>query len=67
MVNGFIRRKCIHLGNTLSISSTEHALIDSASTDLNVDTNNLLFKFSFSESTALSSLFQSYCMNVYRK
>ena len=42
MINGFIRRKCIHLGNTLTISSTGHALIDSAITDLNVDTNNLL-------------------------
>ena len=46
--------KCIHLGNTLSTSSTEHALIDSAITDLNIKTNNLLFEFSFSESTTLS-------------
>ena len=59
MINGFIRRKCIYLGNTLTISSTGHALIDSAITDLNVDTNNLLSKLSFSESTTLSSLFQS--------
>ena len=57
--------KCIHLGNTLSTSSTEHALIDSAITDLNIKTNNLLSEFSFSESTTLSRLFQSYCMNVY--
>ena len=56
--------KCIHLGNTLSTSSTEHALIDRAITDLNVKTNNLLSELSFSESTTLSRLFQSYCMNV---
>ena len=53
------------LGNTLSTSSTEHALIDSAITDLNIKTNNLLSEFSFSESTTLSRLFQSYCKNVY--
>ena len=35
--------KCIHLGNTLSTSSTEHALIDSTITDLNINTNNLHF------------------------
>ena len=58
-------KKCIHLGNTLSISSTEHALIDSAITDLNIKTNNLLSELSFSESTTLSKLFQSYCVNVY--
>ena len=52
--------KCVHLGNTLSTSSTEHALIDSAITDINIKTNNLLSEFSFSESTTLSRLFQSY-------
>ena len=46
--------KCIHLGNTLSTSSTKHALIDSAITDINIKTNNLLSEFSFSESTTLS-------------
>ena len=49
--------KCIHFGNTLSTSSTEHALIDSAITDLNIKTNNLLSEFSFSKSTILSRLF----------
>ena len=52
-------KKCIHLGNTLRTSSTEHALIDSAITDINIKTNNLLSEFSFSESTTLSRLFQS--------
>ena len=52
--------KCIHLGNTLSTSSTEHALIDSAITDLNIKTNNLLFEFSFSESTTLSRYYFSH-------
>ena len=57
-------KKCIHLGNTLRTSSTEHALIDSTITDLNIKTNNLLFEFSFSESTTLSRLFQLYCMTA---
>ena len=57
--------KCKHLGNILSTSSTKHALVDSAITDLNIKTNNLLSEISFSESTTLSRLFQSYCMNVY--
>ena len=33
--------------------------------DLNVKTNKLLTKFSFSESITLSRLFKSYCTNVY--
>ena len=49
--------KCIQMGNTLSTSSTEHALIDSAITDINIKTNSLLSEFSFSESTTLSRLF----------
>ena len=55
--------KCIHLGNTLNTSSTEHALVDNAITDLNIKANNLLSEFSFSEPTTFSRLFQSYCMN----
>ena len=47
---------CIHL----STSSTEHALTDSAITDLNVKTNNLLFEFSFSESSTLSRYYFSH-------
>ena len=57
--------KCIHLGNTLSSNSTERSLIDSAITELNIKTNNLLSDFSFSESSTLSILFSSYCMNVH--
>ena len=57
--------KCIHLGNILSSTSREHAMISSSITDLNIKTNNLLSEFSFSESTILSRLFSSYCMNVY--
>ena len=37
--------KCIHLGNTLNLSSIEHAMLDSAIIDLNVKTNNLLLDF----------------------
>ena len=40
-------------------------MLDSAIIDLNVKTNNLLSEFSFSESSTLSRLFKSYCMNVY--
>ena len=40
-------------------------MITSSITDLNIKTNNLLSEFSFSESTTLSRLFSSYCMNVY--
>ena len=57
--------KCIHLGNTLSFTSREHAMMTSSITDLNIKTNNLLSEFSFSESTTLSKLFSSYCMKVY--
>ena len=57
--------KCIHLGNTLSSTSREHAMITSLITDLNIKTNNLLSEFSFGESTTLSRFFSSYCMNVY--
>ena len=57
--------KCIHLGNILSSTSREQAMITSSITDLNIKTNNLLSEFSFNESTTLSRLFRSYCMNVY--
>ena len=57
--------KRTHLSNTLSTSSTEHALIDSTITGINSKTNNLLSEFSFSESTTLSRLSLSFCMNVY--
>ena len=40
-------------------------MITSSITDLNIKTNNLLSGFSFCESTTLSRLFSSYCMNVY--
>ena len=45
--------KCKHLGNTVSSNSTERSLIDSAITELNIKTNNLLSEFSFSESSTL--------------
>ena len=42
-------------------------MITSSINELNIKTNNLLSEFSFSESTTLSRLFNSYCMcmNVY--
>ena len=57
--------KCLHLDNILSSTSKEHILITSSITDLNIKTNNLLSEFSCCESTTLSRLFSSYCINVY--
>ena len=37
--------KCIHLGNTFSSTSREHAMITSSISDLNIKTNNLLSVF----------------------
>ena len=52
--------KCIHLGNILSSTSKEHAMITSSITVLNFKTINLLSEFSFSESTTLSRLLDYY-------
>ena len=57
--------KCIHLGIILTSISKEQTMTISSIIDLNVKTNNVLSEFSFSESTTLSRLFSSYCMNVY--
>ena len=57
--------KCVHLGNILSSTSRKHAMITSSITDLNIKTNKFLSEFYFSESTTLSRLFSSFCMNVY--
>ena len=39
--------KCIHLGNILSSTSRQHAMITSSITDLNIEINNLLSEFTF--------------------
>ena len=55
---------CTHLGNILC-TSDKHVMVDSAVKDLNCRLNNLLADFSHCNSDTLSTLFNSYCMNVY--
>ena len=55
---------CTHLGNILC-TSDKHVMIDSAVKDLNCRLNNLLADFSHCNSDTISTLFNSYCMNVY--
>ena len=57
--------KCIHLGNSISATCTQRSLINIAITNLNIKSNNLLAEFSFSNSSTLSVLSKSYCMNIY--
>ena len=57
--------KCLHLGNSISTTGTQRSLINNAIADLNIKSNNLLAEFSFSNSSNLSVLFKSYCMNIY--
>ena len=39
--------KCLHLGNTISITCTQRSMINNAIADLNIKSNNLLPKFLF--------------------
>ena len=57
--------KCLHLGNSISTTGTQRSLINNAIADLNIKSNNLLAEFLFSNSSTLSVLFQTYCMNIY--
>ena len=57
--------KCLHLGNSISITDTKQSMINNAIADLNIKSNILLSDFSFSSSSTLSVLFKSYCMNIY--
>ena len=54
----------MHLG-TIIHSDITRKNIDSAVNDLFMRTNNLITDFSYTHSSTLSVLFQSYCMNVY--
>lgn len=56
--------ECNHLGNVLS-SKSKNTLIQNAINDLYMRTNCLLSDFSFTDSTTLASLFNTYCMNIY--
>ena len=55
---------CNYLGNTIC-SHEENVIIDNAITDMNMRLNNLLSKFSHCDSGTLSTLFRTYCMNIY--
>ena len=57
-------KSCTHLGNKLC-PSLYIILVDNAVNDLNCKLNNPLADFSHCNSSTLSILFQSYCMNVY--
>ena len=56
--------QCVHLG-TIIHSDITGKNIDSAVNDLFMQTNNLIADFSYTHSSTLSVLFNSYCMNVY--
>ena len=55
---------CNYLGNTIC-SHVENVIIDNAITDMNMRLNNLLSEFSHCDSGTLSTLFRTYCMNIY--
>ena len=57
--------KCLHLGNSISTTCTQGSMINNAIADLNIKSNNLLEELSFSNSSTLSVLCKSYCMNIY--
>ena len=57
-------RQFLMLAN-VSTSCTQRSLINNAIADLNIKSNNLLAEFSFSNSSTLSVLLKSYCMNIY--
>ena len=46
-------------------SHDENVIIDNAITDMNMRLNNLLSEFSHCDSGTLSTLFRTYCMNIY--
>ena len=57
--------KCLPLGNSISTTCTQRSLINNAIADLNMKSNNQLAEFSFSNSSTIFVIFQSYCMNIY--
>ena len=57
--------KCLHLGNSISTTDTKRSMINNAIADLNIQSNNVLTDFSFSNYITLSVVFKSYCMNIY--
>ena len=56
--------QCTHLG-TIIYSDIRRKNVDFAVNDLFMRTNNLMADFSYTHSSTLSVLYNSYCMNVY--
>ena len=56
--------QCVHLGTKI-YSDISKKNIDNATNDLYMRTNNLMADFSYAQSSTLSVLYNSYCMNVY--
>ena len=56
--------ECEYLGATL-YSDIKHKHASEVVRNFNVSVNNLIADFSYLESTTLSRLFTSYCMNMY--
>ena len=56
--------QCVHLGINI-YSDISNKNIDNATNDLYMRTNNLMADFSYAQSSTLSVLYNSYCMNVY--
>ena len=56
--------RCNYLGNTIC-SHDEHVIVDNSITGMNMRLNNLLAEISHCDSGTLSTLFRTYCMNIY--
>ena len=56
--------ECAHLGNIINTNNSSK-VIEHAKKDIYIRTNVLLSDFSFTESSTLSVLFNTYCMNMY--
>ena len=56
--------QCVHLGTKIYTDISKKN-IDNATNDLYMRTNNLMADFSYAQSSTLSVLYNSYCMNVY--
>ena len=55
---------CKHLGNKISMNRM-NVFINNATNDLYCRLNSLLADFSHCDSVTLSTLFKTYCMNLY--
>ena len=59
-------KNCVHLGNTIHVySDISFKCIDGSVSDLFIRTNSLLYDFSNVDSSILSILHNTYCMNIH--